>query len=78
MKERAQKKVVALGGAVQFGLLAAALADIYQRPAEQIRGGKLPWTLASFANFVGPLSYFFFGRKRVSPRHQHPGRHRAG
>jgi hypothetical protein len=50
---------------VQIGLLLAALSDIHRRPEGQIRGNKKwPWTLAAFVNFVGPVSYFLFGRKR--------------
>ena len=60
----AQKRSIVLSGIVQMALLAAALVDIYRRPKEHIRGNKLLWTLASFVNFVGPISYFFFGRRR--------------
>lgn len=60
----AQKRGIVLSGTVQIALLAAALVDIYRRPREEIRGNKLLWTLASFINFVGPISYFFFGRRR--------------
>lgn len=59
-----QRMGVVLGGVVQVGLLVAALADIYRRPREEIRGSKRLWTAASFVNFVGPISYFLFGRKR--------------
>jgi hypothetical protein len=45
-------------------LLIAALIDIRRRPAKQIRGNKLLWTAAVFVNFIGPISYFVFGRKR--------------
>jgi hypothetical protein len=58
-----QKRGIVLGGTVQIGLLLAALLDIYRRPKEQIRGDKRLWTLATFVNFVGPISYFLFGRK---------------
>jgi hypothetical protein len=58
-----QKIVVILLGFLQFVLLIAALRDIRRRPAEQINGSKRLWTLAAFVNFVGPLAYFFFGRK---------------
>jgi phospholipase D-like protein len=62
-----QKAPFVLQGVVQFALLAAALADIYRRPAEEIRGSKWPWVAAAFANFmgIGPIAYFLFGRKRV-------------
>lgn len=59
-----QKRRILLSGTVQVALLIAALTDIYRRPGEEIRGSKLLWTLASFVNFVGPISYFVFGRKR--------------
>jgi hypothetical protein len=58
-----QKRAIVVGGTVQIGLLLAALMDIYRRPTEQIRGDKRLWTLAVFVNFVGPISYFLFGRK---------------
>ena len=60
----AQKRTIILSGVVQVGLLAAALVDIYRRPQEEIRGSRRAWTAVSFVNFVGPVSYFLFGRKR--------------
>ena len=59
-----QKRGLVLSGTLQFVLLMAALVDIYRRPKDGIRGGKILWTLASFVNFIGPASYFVFGRKR--------------
>lgn len=49
---------------VQLSLLIAAQKDISRRPAEQIRGGKALWRMATLVNFVGPGSYFTFGIKR--------------
>ena len=60
----AQKGAIALSGAVQLALLAAALVDIYRRPAGEIRGGKRLWVAAAFVNYVGPISYSLFGRRR--------------
>jgi hypothetical protein len=59
-----QKRGLVLGGAVQISLLAAALIDIRKRRQEEIRGNKVLWILAAFINFVGPISYFLFGRRR--------------
>lgn len=59
-----QRRGVVLSGVVQFVLLGAALVDIWRRPEEEIRGSKRLWALASFVNFVGPVAYFAFGRKR--------------
>ena len=53
--------------AVQISLLASALVDLRQRPAAEIRGSKWLWTGISFINFVGPISYFLFGRKPAAP-----------
>ncbi len=60
----AQKGAIVLSGVVQLGLLVAALVDIYRRPAGEIRGGNWLWAAAVFINYVGPISYFLFGRKR--------------
>ena len=49
---------------VQLSLLVAAQTDITRRPANQIRGSKAMWRVATLINFVGPGSYFTFGVKR--------------
>lgn len=59
-----QRRGVMFSGVVQVALLIAALADIWRRPEEQIRGSKRLWTAAAFVNFIGPVSYFVFGRRR--------------
>ncbi len=63
-----QKTPFVLRGIVQFALLAAALADIYRRPAEEINGSKWLWSAAALVNFmgIGPIAYFAFGRKRTA------------
>jgi hypothetical protein len=58
-----QQTAIQIGAGVQMALLAAALWDMWHRPAEEINGDRRLWTLASFVNFVGPLAYFAFGRK---------------
>jgi hypothetical protein len=60
----AQQRAIVIAGAVQLTLLAAALFDISRRPADQIKGPKPLWVGISFINTIGPLTYFFFGRKR--------------
>ncbi len=49
---------------VQLSMLVAAQRDIARRPAEQIRGSKALWRVATLVNFVGPGSYFTFGVRR--------------
>ena len=57
-----QRRAMAVMAVVQIALLLSALRDIRRRPADEIRGPKLLWVLVSFINFIGPLSYFRFGR----------------
>jgi phospholipase D-like protein len=59
-----QKRAIVLLGALQLVLLAAALIDIRRSPADAINGSKRLWTMVVFINFVGPIAYFLFGRKR--------------
>ena len=54
-------------GVVQVGLLAAALLDLRGRPAAELTAPKPVWMAACFVNFVGPLAYFAFGRRRAGP-----------
>ena len=60
----AQQRAIVIAGAVQLTLLAAALFDLSRRPQDQIKGPKPLWVGISFINTIGPLAYFFFGRKR--------------
>lgn len=59
-----QQRAIVILGVVQLSLLVAALVDIWRRPEEEIQGSRVTWTLVSFINFFGPVSYFLFGRKR--------------
>ena len=59
-----EKIGVTLMGIVQLLLLAAALWDIRRQPADEIKGSKRWWTAAVFVNFIGPISYFLFGKRR--------------
>lgn len=59
-----QKAVLALAAAAQFGLAGAAWTDLARRPAGQVRGPKWRWALLVAVNFVGPLAYFRWGRRR--------------
>lgn len=59
-----QRTAVVGAGVLQLGLHLAALVDLRRRPAAQIRGSKRTWAVLSFVNFVGPLAYFAFGRRR--------------
>jgi len=58
-----QRISIVVMGAIQVGLLAAALVDIHQRMEEELTASKRTWTMISFINFLGPIAYFLFGRK---------------
>lgn len=60
-----QRRSIVAAGAVQVLLAAAALADLRRRPGDQVRGSKKLWAAATMVNFVGPLAYFLFGRRRA-------------
>ena len=59
-----QQTLIVLLGVLQVSLFAAAVYDIYKRPADQINRPKPFWLAASLVNFVGPIAYFLFGRKQ--------------
>lgn len=61
---RRQRRVVVGGGAVQLILSVVALADLRRRGADEINGPRPLWIAVSLVNFVGPVAYFAFGRKR--------------
>lgn len=59
---KGQRKLFAAMGLFQFALLVAAQADLFRRPADEVRGPKWAWRVVAFVNFIGPLAYFAFGR----------------
>jgi Phospholipase_D-nuclease N-terminal len=64
----AQRRWILLLGAVQTGLLAAALHDLARRPAAELTAPKPVWVAACFVNIVGPLAYFLLGWRSASAR----------
>ena len=63
MSPAARTGTVAVG-IVQIAMMLAAQRDISRRPAELINGPKVAWRMAALINFIGPMGYFVFGRKR--------------
>jgi Phospholipase_D-nuclease N-terminal len=59
-----ERRAIVLLGAVQTALLAAALRDVIRRPAGELTAPKPIWVAACFVNFLGPIAYFVFGRRR--------------
>ena len=62
-----QRKLLLTAAAVEGVLKIAALTDMKNRPASEIRGPKWLWatsvTIIASAGAL-PLSYFLFGRRR--------------
>ena len=59
-----QQAIVVAAAVVQEVLSAATLLDLRRRPSTQVRGSKKLWVAAAFVNFVGPIAYFTYGRRR--------------
>ncbi len=62
-----EKTAILVAASIQLSLAATAWVDLARRPAEQVRGSKGAWALAIAVNFVGPISYFAFGRRKEVP-----------
>lgn len=58
-----QQTAVIVLGALQIGLLVAALWDLAHRTSAEVRGDRRVWAGLVFINWVGPLAYFTIGRK---------------
>jgi len=59
-----QRTVMVIGALIQFALLTLAQRDLSKRSQEAVNGPKWAWRMATMINFVGPLAYFGFGRKK--------------
>lgn len=58
-----QQRAVVVGGLLETVLTAAALRDLAERPAHEVRGPKAAWVLACAIQPFGPLAYFAVGRR---------------
>ena len=59
-----QKISIVIGATIQFSLLIGGLWDVRHRKADEVRGDRRFWTGFMFVNWIGPLSYFLYGRKQ--------------
>jgi len=58
-----QKSIISVSGLLQMALLLTALRDLRRRPPELVNGSKRLWTYAVFVNYIGPILYFWKGRR---------------
>ena len=61
----AQQRAVIVVGAITTIWQVAMLWDLARRPAEQIRGAKRVWVLASFVRPFGQIAYYAWGRRAL-------------
>ena len=59
----AQKIGIVVMGTMQIGLLAVGLWDLAHRKPAEVRGDRRFWAGFMFVNWIGPISYFAYGRK---------------
>ena len=62
LSRRQQRGIIGLG-MVQLTLLGLAQWDISRRSPDRVRGPKWMWRLIALLNTVGPVAYFFLGRR---------------
>jgi hypothetical protein len=48
----------------QISLAATAWTDLARRSAAEVKGPKRVWAFVIAINFIGPISYLVFGRRR--------------
>lgn len=61
------RQLIIVGGAVEGALKVVALADLYRRSSDEIRGSKRRWATAiTLINSAGavPVIYFRYGRRK--------------
>ena len=60
-----RQRAAVLGlGSLQLLLAVRAWVDLARRPADTVNGRKAVWAALIGVNWVGPLSYFRWGRRR--------------
>lgn len=59
-----QRKWIVVLSAVQVLLAAVAWLDLGFRPADAVNGRKPLWAAVIAVNFVGPIAYLRWGRRR--------------
>jgi len=58
-----ERAVILALGSVQLSLAATAWTDLARRDRDQVNGSKGKWAAIIAVNFLGPLSYFRWGRR---------------
>ncbi|MGK5112269.1 PLDc N-terminal domain-containing protein [Geodermatophilus sp. CPCC 205506] len=59
-----QRALLLTLGSVQLSLAATAWTDLARRSASEVNGRKAVWAAVIAVNWIGPLTYFRWGRRR--------------
>jgi Phospholipase_D-nuclease N-terminal len=59
-----QQTAVLVLGSIQLSLAATAWTDLARRPAREVNGRKGLWAAVIAVNWIGPLAWFRWGRRR--------------
>jgi hypothetical protein len=58
-----QQTAILVLGSIQLSLAATAWTDLARRPAHRVNGRKAVWAAVIAVNWIGPVSYFRWGRR---------------
>jgi phospholipase D-like protein len=61
---RRQRRLLTVLGAVQMTLAVTAWTDLARRRPDQVNGRRAVWAAVIAVNWVGPLAWFRWGRRR--------------
>ena len=59
-----QKTRMIASAAIPLVLAGLAWTALARRPADDVNGPKPVWAFVIMVNFIGPVAYFLFGRRR--------------
>ncbi len=59
-----QRIGVIIAATIQFCLLVGGLWDLWHQKPEDVRGDRRFWTGFMFVNWIGPIAYFAYGRRK--------------
>jgi hypothetical protein len=66
MKQESSKRVIAAIGVTHATIAAFTWRDIRSRSADQVRGSKRIWRIASGFNTIGAVAYWIIGRRHAT------------
>ena len=66
MKKESSKRAIAAIGVTHGTIAALTWRDIRSRSADQIRGTKRGWRIASAVNTMGSVAYWITGRRHAT------------